>query len=218
MGIQAKRTEHSIKEPRGFHPYFLVISSLVAVSMEDITMATLAQLKFVQQQGYLDAAQETCSPLYSALTAQPKMILVLMIVGTTLQFAPGFFGIAALLGLSALVPALNPFDAIYNIFVAGPKHLAKLRSSMPPRRAAQFMGMTMTLIIGFSMVLHCPIAAWAVQGFLILVLATASFGKFCLPTHIFFTLRGQWRFANQTVPWNPTPWNGKMAGSELKPL
>ena len=87
---------------------------------------------FVRPQGFADAPQ-TCTSRYPALMWQPRVIGILVLIGLVLQPAPYFLALSALLWWNALLPQLNPFDALYNRLVARPKGLLQLGSA--PDRA-----------------------------------------------------------------------------------
>ena len=92
-----------------------------------------AKWNYVRQQVFPDASPETCRHLYPALMWQPRMIAVLFLVGLAWQAAPYFLALGALLWWNVLCPALNPFDAVYNL-VAKPTNVARLPAARAPRR------------------------------------------------------------------------------------
>ena len=160
-----------------------------------------ANLNFAQQQGFRDAGAPACEFQYPALMFQPRLLGVLVVVGLVLQAPALFLTLSAILWWNVLVPTLNPFDALYNSLVAGPKGLPWLTPSPGPRRFAQGMAATFMLGIGLSLLLGWQVVAWVLEGLLVMALAALIFGKFCLGSYVFHLLRGEAAFANRTLPW-----------------
>ena len=79
----------------------------------------------IREQGFPDPHPDR--QLYVALMLQPRLVGVLVVLGIVLQSAWLFLTVSAMLAWSALVPALNPFDAIYNHVVAYRRGLEPLR-------------------------------------------------------------------------------------------
>jgi len=96
-----------------------------------------AELNFVRQQGFRDAAPQSCGYQYPALMWQPRAIGTLVLIGLALQAfvqaGPYFLALSALLWWNVALPRLNPFDALYNALVAGPRACL---AWAPPRRHA----------------------------------------------------------------------------------
>jgi len=164
-------------------------------------MERSAQLNFIRQQGFKEATPAGCATQYPALMFQPRLIGVIVAVGLVFQAPVLFLLLSAILWWNVLLPALNPFDALYNRLIAGPKRLPRLTPAPGPRRFAQGMAATFMLGIGLSILWELPVAAWVLEGFLVVALVALVFGKFCLGSYIFLLLRGQAAFANRTVPW-----------------
>ena len=164
-------------------------------------MERSAQLNFIQQQGFKDATPAGCETQYPALMFQPRLIGLVVAVGLVLQ-APGLFLLlSAVLWWNVLLPSRNLFDAFYNRLIAGPKRLPRLTPAPGPRRFAQGMAATFMLGIGLSILSEWYIAAWILEGLLVVALSALVIGKFCLGSYIFLLLRGEAAFANRTVPW-----------------
>jgi hypothetical protein len=164
-------------------------------------MPRSAQLNFIQQQGFRDATPAGCEIQYPALMFQPRLIGVIVAVGLILQAPALFLALSAVLWWNVLLPALNPFDALYNTLIAGPKGLPILTPAPGPRRFAQGMAATFMLGIGLSILWERPVAAGVLEGFLVVALVALVFGKFCLGSYIFHLIRGEAGFANRTLPW-----------------
>ena len=163
-----------------------------------------SKVNFVRQQGLQGCTAESCTYQYPALMWQPRMIGLLVLAGLLLQSWLYFFALCALLWWNAFLPRANPFDALYNRFVAKPKGLPSLQPAPGPRRFAQGMAGAFMLVIGLSLVKDQKMVAWVVEGMLVLALAALIFGRFCLGSYVFLLITGQARFAHRTLPWTRT--------------
>jgi hypothetical protein len=168
---------------------------------EERPMSNVSCLHFVQQQGFVDADRQNCDSQYSSLMFQPRLIGAIVLVGLIFQAWPLFLALAAILWWNVIVPSRNPFDALYNKFVSGRKDLPRLQPAPAPRRFAQGMAATFMVGIGISLVLGWHVAAWVLEGFLIVAVTALIFGKFCLGSYVYYLLRGENGFANRTLPW-----------------
>ena len=83
-------------------------------------MARTAQVNFVRQQGFREADVSACAPQYSALMFQPRLLGTLVLIGLIFQIWPLFLVLSAILWWNVVLPAWNPFDALYNNLVAAP--------------------------------------------------------------------------------------------------
>jgi hypothetical protein len=163
-----------------------------------------AKLNFVRQQGFRDASPEACSFLYPALMWQPRILAILVLVGLAFQSGPYFLTLAALLWWNAIVPAFNPFDALYNRLVAKRKGLPWLSPAPAPRRSAQAEAGTFMLAIGLSLLFEMRVLAYIVEGLLLAAFLALVFGRFCLGSYSFLLFTGQSGFAKRTLPWSRT--------------
>jgi hypothetical protein len=132
---------------------------------------------------------------------QPRLVGGLVVFGIVFQSSVLFLILSAVLWWNVLLPPLNPFDALYNRLIAGPKGLPRLTPSPSPRRFAQGMAATFMLVIGLSIVLTWNIIAWTFQCLLLVALVALIFGKFCLGSYIYHLFTGESAFANRTLPW-----------------
>jgi hypothetical protein len=163
-----------------------------------------AEVNFVRQQGIRDAPSEACVYQYPALMWQPRAIGILVLVGLVIQAWPYFLALSVLLWWNVALPRFNPFDTLYNYFVAKPKSLPRLGPAPSPRRFAQGMAGTFMLAIGLTLFLRWYAIAWAIEIALLGALGALIFGRFCLGSYLFLLLTGQARFANRTLPWART--------------
>ena len=160
-----------------------------------------AEVNFVRQQGFKGASPAECAYQYLALMWQPRAIGSLVLVGLVLQAGPYFLALSVLLWWNVLLPQLNPFDALYNHFVAKPKGLALLGPAPGPRRFAQAMAGSFMLAIGLSLLSGWSTLAFALEALLLTALGALIFGRFCLGSYLFLLFTGQAAFANSTLPW-----------------
>jgi hypothetical protein len=153
---------------------------------------------FILQHGLCEPAAETCPLQYSALLFQPKLIGLWLVLATILQAKFMFVALGAVLWWSALVPRLNPFDALYNRIFA---RSTALTPAPAPRRFAQFLAGSFALAIALSLALGWHTSALVLEGFLIAAVAALVLGGFCLGSFVFHVLRGHAAFARRNLPW-----------------
>jgi hypothetical protein len=154
-------------------------------------MAGLSQVSFVRGQGFPDAKPSGCALRYGALMFQPKMIGILVAAGIVLQRAEWFLLLAAILWWNVLVPARNPFDALYNPLIAARRRLPCLGPAPAPRLFSQGMAGTFMLLIGVSLLLGWSTIAWVAEALLVAAMLALLVGRFCLGSSIFNLLRGR---------------------------
>jgi hypothetical protein len=161
-----------------------------------------AKLNFVRQQGFTDASPEACRYLYPALMWQPRVIGILVLVGLIFQAASFFLALAALLWWNVILPAFNPFDAVYNRLVK-PKGVPGLPPAPAPRRFAQAEAGTVMFAIGVALVCELNLLAYLLEGLVLASLAALIFGRFCQGSYLYWLFTGQSAVANRTLPWSP---------------
>ena len=152
-------------------------------------MSPVSKLAFVRGQGFLDAEAPACTSQYGALMFQPRAIGILFMIGAALQRGEWFLALSAILWWNVLVPALNPFDALYNAWITGPRRLPQLGPAPAPRRFAQGMAATFMLLIGISLLQGWQTTAWILEGLIAIALLALIFGRFCLGSAIFNVFR-----------------------------
>jgi len=165
-------------------------------------MLRSSELNFVRQQGFRDASADAGGCLFPALMFQPRMIGIVLVIALVLQSASLFLGLAALLWWNVLLPAYNPFDALYHALIAAPRGLPPLTPAPNPRRFAQGMAATFMLAIGMALYAGWHLAAWIFEGLLIAAFSALIFGKFCLGSYLYHLLRRDSAFAQRTLPWS----------------
>jgi len=159
-----------------------------------------SERKFILQQGLEDPEPQDTHPRFEALLFQPRLIGLLFLVGITFQSPAVFLGLWAVLWWSALLPRLNPFDALYNLTLGTRAGAIHLGPAPAPRRFAQGMAGTFALAIGVLLRLEWFIPAFVLEGFLGAAIVALIFGRFCLGSYIYHLLRGGTEFAGKTLP------------------
>jgi hypothetical protein len=159
-----------------------------------------SESNFVQQQGYAEADPAACGVKLPALMFQPRIIGALVAVGLLTQSPFLFLAIGALLAWSALLPMLNPFEALYTALVARSRG-QRIDPAPPPRRFAQ--GMAAGFMFGIALALlggHATLAR-ILEAMLVAALLALIFGRFCLGSYLYHVVTGRLAFANRTLPW-----------------
>jgi len=156
---------------------------------------------FILQQGLEDPGPQDTHRRFEALLFQPRLIGLVVLVGITFQSPAVFLGLWAVLWWSALLPRLNPFDALYNLTLGTRAGAVRLGPAPAPRRFAQGMAGTFALAIGVLLRLEWFITAYVLEGFLGVAIVALVFGRFCLGSYIYHLLRGETEFAGRTLPW-----------------
>jgi hypothetical protein len=116
---------------------------------------------------------------------QPKVIGVLIAAGIAIQRAEWFLALSAILWWSALFPALNPFDALYNAMISAPPKRFPLEPAPAPRRFAQGMVATFMLLIGISLLQGWSTIAWIGEALIAVALLDLFLRRFCLGSSVF---------------------------------
>jgi hypothetical protein len=160
-----------------------------------------ARFNFIKQQGFEDASARSCDVQYPALMFQPRVIGLLVLAGVLLQSSTLFLGLAAILLWNVFLPALNPFDLLYNSLVAARRGLPRLTAAPAPRRFAQGMAATFMLVIGGSLLAGWDTLARVFEALLLVALGALIFGAFCAGSFVFHLVAGNSGFAKRTLPW-----------------
>ena len=116
---------------------------------------------FILQQGFEEPAPAVCPRQYSALHFQPRTVFVWIVAGILFHSPPVFYLLCAVLWWSALLPKLNPFDALYNLTFGGNRLTAFYLTPAPaPRRTAQAMAGMFALACGLLLHFGLSTAAY----------------------------------------------------------
>ena len=165
---------------------------------------------FMKQQGFAEEPPATCDMHFSGLYFQPRFVFTLVIAGILehlygrivnhhyLEPAVLFFALSAVLWWNVALPALNPFERFYNAVIA---EQTLLPPAPGPRRFAQAIAAAFMLVVGVSLLQGWTIVAYVFEAFLVAAFSMLLFGKFCLGAYIYHLLRGEFAFANATLPW-----------------
>jgi hypothetical protein len=157
---------------------------------------------FILQQGLEEPVPRDTHPRFEALLFQPRLIGLAVIVGVAFQSPAVFLGLGAVLWWNALLPRLNPFDALYNLTLGARPGAIHLRPAPAPRRFAQGMAGTFALAIGVMLRLELFITSYVLEVSLGAAIAALIFGRFCVGSYIYHLLRGETEFAGKTLPWS----------------
>lgn len=165
-------------------------------------MARPSELNFIRQQGFRDIGAEACEFKFPALMFQPKVVGILVLTGVLLQSAPLFICLSVVLIWGALLPTRNVFDALYNSVIARPRGFPLLTPAPAPRRFAQGVAATFMLVIAVCLYSGWHVAAWIVEGLLVMALSALIFGRFCLGSYLYHLVSGNAEYAHRTLPWS----------------
>lgn len=160
---------------------------------------------FILQQGLDMPVEESCGVRFSALMFQPRVVGSIVLLAVVLQSPTIFLVLSGFLWWSALLPRMNPFDAVYNRTLGARPGAVRLSSAPPPRRFAQGMAGSFALAIGVLLLFGMGVAAVVLQVVLLAALAALVFGRFCLGSFVYHLLSGRSEFAGRTLPWKPRP-------------
>lgn len=171
--------------------------------MENQRETVDARRNFILQQGLEPPTGESCPVRFSALMFQPRAVGLIVALAVILQSPAIFLALGVVLWWNALLPAANPFDALYNGLVGSKPGAARLAPAEPPRRFSQGMAGTFNLAIGALLLAGAGTAGIVLQVLLLAALAALIFGRFCLGSFLYYLLRGRSDFAIRTLPWKP---------------
>jgi len=146
-----------------------------------------SRVRFIRMQGF--TTPHVDDELYSALMLQPRIVGATVALGLVVQSPSLFLALSALLLWSALVPTRNPFDAIYNHAVAGPRGLSPLGTAPGPRRFAMGMAGTVALTIGIALLTGAAITAWVFEGLFAVAVLQVVFADVCGAANLFHLLQ-----------------------------
>lgn len=162
-----------------------------------------AKRNFILTQGLDAPDEESCPIRVSALMFQPRVVGSIVLSAVVLQSPTIFLILSGILWWSALLPRLNPFDAVYNRTFGARPGTVRLSAAKPPRRFAQGIAGSFALAIGALLLSGMGAAAAVLQALLLAALAALVFGRFCLGSFVYHLLSGSSEFAMKTLPWKP---------------
>ena len=160
-----------------------------------------AKRNFILQQGFEDPAPGIVPVQYSALVFQPKVVLTGIAAGILFQSPAIFAALGALLWWNALLPKLNPLNALYNRTIGSRPGAFRLGRSPAPRRGAETEAGAVALTSALLICAGFNLAAYVVEAIFLAAGLGVLIGSFCTGSFTYHLLRGRWRFALQTLPW-----------------
>jgi hypothetical protein len=164
-------------------------------------MSSPAVTNFMKQQGFAEEPADACQMHFGALYFQPRIVFPLVLVATVLQSATLFLVLAAVLTWNVAVPRLNPFERVYNRFVAPRRGGLVLTPAPWPRRFAQAVAAFLMYGTAAALLTGLRPLAWVFEALIAVAFVALLFGRFCLGAYVFHVLRGETAFANSTLPW-----------------
>jgi len=164
-------------------------------------MQEAAKRNFVLQQGFGEPAPGVCPRQYSALHFQPRIVLVWILVGILFQSAAIFAVLCVVLWWSALLPKLNPFEALYNLTFGARPGALRLGTAPAPRRVSQTMAGTFALTTALLIYFGFRTGAYIVEGIFLAAVLALTVGGLCLGSFVYHLVSGHAKFARQTLPW-----------------
>jgi Domain of unknown function (DUF4395) len=157
---------------------------------------------FVLQQGFQEMLSgDGCSLQYAALQFQPRVILVWLMAATMLQSPLAFVSLSAVLWWSALLPRLNPFDAVYNMALGRRAGAFRISRAPAPRRTAQAIAGGLALVSATLIYAGLTMAAYGVEALFVAAVLALTIGGFCLGSFAHHLFAGDGQFARKTLPW-----------------
>lgn len=138
---------------------------------------------------------------YAGLQFQPRLIGIVVAIGTIAQSPAVFIALGAVLFWNAALPRWNVFDLVYNRFFAVRSGI-RLAPAPAPRRFAQSLAGAMAVSIGGLLMSGHRVAAFTIDAILILAIVLLVFGGFCLGSYVFHVITGRVSFAHRTMPWS----------------
>jgi Domain of unknown function (DUF4395) len=169
--------------------------------MENELKQFISKRNFILQQGFDDPPKEMSTAQFSALQFQPRIVGSLVLIGVIFQSPSLFLVLSAVLWWSALLPQWNPFDILHNHTLGARPGAVHLKPAPEPRRFAQGMAGTFSLIIGALLLAQWNLAAFLFEAFFLAAVAALLFGHFCFGSFVFHLLHGRASFAKRTLPW-----------------
>jgi hypothetical protein len=156
---------------------------------------------FILQQGFDEPDPAQCPRQYAALQFQPRAVFIWIVAGIVLQSPLLFYLLCTVLWWSALLPKLNPFEALHNLLFSNRGTAVHLTPAPAPRRGAQAMAGIFALACGLLLQFGLSTAAYVLEGFFLAAVLALILGGFCLGSFVFHLLSGRGDFACQTLPW-----------------
>jgi hypothetical protein len=162
----------------------------------------------MKQQGFADEPPQLCDMHFAGLYFQPRIVFSVLLTGIAFDLGGWrptasliFLATGMVLSWNVLLPRLNPFEMVFNRFLAEPRGRPFLTPAPAPRRFAQGMAATLFLGAAGGLLLGALLLARTLEGLLAVAFVALLFGRFCLGAYVYHVLRGRVAFANATLPW-----------------
>jgi hypothetical protein len=156
---------------------------------------------FVLQQGLPAPSPGSCRPLSLALRFQPRLIAPLILLATIMQSAGLFLFLAGLQWWCALLPTLNPFDALYRALAQQHPSAVPLPLAPAPRRFAMALAGVFALLTSLCIHERWRLVSYALEAFFLVAVTAVAWGRLCFGSFLYLLFRGEARFALRTLPW-----------------
>lgn len=150
-----------------------------------------SHVRFIRQLGYPVPIVD--NGWYGAAMFQPRVIASVVALGAVLRNPWLFLGLSIVLWWSTIMPADNPFDAIYNRFVQHPRGLPLLPPAPAPRRFAQAMAGTVAFVIAVALFERAMMIVWIGLAPLAAALFAVIVRDNCAAGDVFKSLSGALR-------------------------
>src|SRR5207249_11524397 len=129
-------------------------------------MSRSAVMNFMKQQGFAQEPPDRAALRFKGLQFQPTIVGSMMLVAILTQSPAIFLLCSAILWLNVLVPAANPFERVYNRFVARPRGRPPLTPAPGPGRLAPGTAAVFMLTAGLPLLQGWRTASYVFQGLL----------------------------------------------------
>ena len=169
--------------------------------VSEATTVSRSARNLILQQGIAPPPGAPCGRLSSALVFQPRVVGLAALAGVVLQAPAIFAALAVVLWWCALLPGLNPFDAIYNANFGARPGGVRLQPAPAPRRFAQGMAASFMTAIALCLTAGALTAAWILEGFMLVAVTAIALGRLCLGSFIYYLITVRSAYAVRTLPW-----------------
>ncbi len=166
-----------------------------------MTVTDSAKRNFIVQLGFAEPDAAILAREYSALTFQPRIVLIGIVTGILFQSQTVFAGLGALLIWSALVPKLNPLTALHNMVLGSRPGAYRIGPAPAPRRGAERTAGAFALTIALAIHAGFNLPAYVLQAMFLAAALAVEFRGLCLGSFIYHLLSGRSEFAFKTLPW-----------------
>jgi hypothetical protein len=143
---------------------------------------------FMRQQGFEREGAAECQMHFAALSFQPRVLGVLVLVGIALQLPAYFFVLAAILWWNVRFPMES-----FRLFITA-RLPHRWKATAMGRRIATFSRWRAGLLQGWMMTAWVVEAWWWRRG-------SSDLWEILSGIYIFHLIRGKVAFANATLPW-----------------